>query len=209
MTTTDRIDPRITRTKKLLREALIALITERGYDAITVQDITERADVSRTTFYLHYRSKDELLISSFIDLYESLTPNVMVYGRDEFARNVECCDTADFDHVAQHADFYRVMLSERGSMIFLLSVMGYLQTMFTHDTFKSLLPPPEAGEPRLPLNFMAAFMAGAELGVVKWWLDQGMQPPAAEVARMQFELAAYGIAHALRIDEQTEERSDK
>ena len=60
MTKTDR---RVQRTRELLQKALIELISERGYDAITIQDIVDRANVGRTTFYLHYSSKDELLIS--------------------------------------------------------------------------------------------------------------------------------------------------
>ena len=60
MTKTDR---RVQRTRELLQKTLIELITERGYDAITIQDIVDRANIGRTTFYLHYNSKDELLMS--------------------------------------------------------------------------------------------------------------------------------------------------
>src|SRR3990172_2299341 len=60
MTKTDR---RIQRTREVLQKALIELISERGYDAITIQDIVDRANVGRTTFYLHYRSKDDLFMS--------------------------------------------------------------------------------------------------------------------------------------------------
>src|SRR6266498_1537704 len=60
MTKTDR---RVQRTRDLLQNALIELISERGYDATTIQDIVGRANVGRTTFYLHYRSKDELFMS--------------------------------------------------------------------------------------------------------------------------------------------------
>src|SRR6185503_20627146 len=59
MTTTDR---RVQRTREVLQKALIELISERGYDAITIRDIVDRANVGRTTFYLHYRSKDELFM---------------------------------------------------------------------------------------------------------------------------------------------------
>ncbi len=60
MTKTDR---RIERTRELLQKALMKLIAERGYDAITIQDIVARANIGRTTFYLHYNSKDELFMS--------------------------------------------------------------------------------------------------------------------------------------------------
>src|SRR5262245_11059285 len=60
MTKTDR---RVKRTRELLQKALIELISEQGYDAITIQEIVDRADVARTTFYMHYNSKDDLFIS--------------------------------------------------------------------------------------------------------------------------------------------------
>jgi AcrR family transcriptional regulator len=56
-------DRRVERTRELLQTALIELIAERGYDAITIQDIVDRANVGRTTFYSHYNSKDELFMS--------------------------------------------------------------------------------------------------------------------------------------------------
>src|SRR5215510_13478896 len=58
-----KTDRRVQRTRELLQKALIELIGERGYDAITIQDIVDRANIGRTTFYLHYNSKDELFVS--------------------------------------------------------------------------------------------------------------------------------------------------
>ena len=71
-----RIDRRIQRTRHELREALFALIIERGYEAITVLDITERANLGRTTFYLHYHEKEELLVDSVKELLNELRQGV-------------------------------------------------------------------------------------------------------------------------------------
>ena len=60
-----QMDRRIQRTRQLLHEALIELIQEKGYEAVTVQDILDRANLGRSTFYLHYRDKEELLLSGF------------------------------------------------------------------------------------------------------------------------------------------------
>jgi AcrR family transcriptional regulator len=56
-------DRRVQRTRELLQRALIDLISQGAYDSITIQEIVDRANVGRTTFYLHYTSKDDLLIS--------------------------------------------------------------------------------------------------------------------------------------------------
>ena len=59
-----RIDRRVSKTKKLLSDALMALIIEKGYDDVKVQDILDKANVGRTTFYLHYESKEQLLLGN-------------------------------------------------------------------------------------------------------------------------------------------------
>ena len=58
-------DRRVRKTRQLLREALMELTLERGYDHVTIQDILDRADVGRSTFYAHYHDKDDLLVSEF------------------------------------------------------------------------------------------------------------------------------------------------
>src|SRR5689334_21361134 len=58
-----KADRRVGRTRDLLQKALLELIDERGYDAITIQDIVDRANVARATFYVHYTSKDDLFLS--------------------------------------------------------------------------------------------------------------------------------------------------
>jgi Bacterial regulatory proteins, tetR family len=69
---TAKTDRRVRRTRELLRRALFSLIQEQGYDRITVQDLLDRADIGRSTFYAHYRDKDDLLLSSFEDIRSTL-----------------------------------------------------------------------------------------------------------------------------------------
>ncbi len=72
-------DRRIQRTRQLLHEALITLILEKGYDAITVQDILERANLGRSTFYAHYQDKEALLLSGFQELFDATAPDFTPY----------------------------------------------------------------------------------------------------------------------------------
>jgi AcrR family transcriptional regulator len=58
-------DRRVQRTRRLLHKAFMSLILEKKYESITVQEILDRADVGRSTFYMHFRDKDELLVSGF------------------------------------------------------------------------------------------------------------------------------------------------
>jgi AcrR family transcriptional regulator len=65
-------DRRVKRTRRQLREALIALMLERGWDAVSVRDICERADVGRSTFYVHFADKENLLLSGFDELHRGM-----------------------------------------------------------------------------------------------------------------------------------------
>src|SRR5262245_23906227 len=67
-----RTDRRVERTRQSLSEALILLIREKGYEALTVQDIIDRANVGRSTFYAHFGDKDDLLVNGLQALRASL-----------------------------------------------------------------------------------------------------------------------------------------
>ena len=68
----EKIDRRVRKTRKALREAMQVLMTEKGYDQVTIEELTERADIGRTTFYLHYSAKQDLLLEQFDELLEQL-----------------------------------------------------------------------------------------------------------------------------------------
>ena len=78
------VDRRIRRTQKSLHEALISLVLEKNYDSITVQEILDRADVGRSTFYAHFDGKDELLISGTHELRNTL--NAALQGERSSAK---------------------------------------------------------------------------------------------------------------------------
>lgn len=168
-----KIDRRIQRTRTLLRDALMRLIISRGYDEITIQDITDEANVARTTFYLHFSDKDDLLFSTMRDVYEELYSQFDAEVMTAFfSEKEEDCHAEDFQHVAEFAEFYRIMLSERGSAAFLARVRQYLAESVMAKSLPDLIP--DGKEPRIPLEIMAYAIAGAQIGVTKWWLDKGM-----------------------------------
>jgi AcrR family transcriptional regulator len=97
----------VQRTHRLLHEAIVALIRERGWDAITVQDVCERADVGRSTFYAHFADKEELLISGFGELSRQLREHVRGGGKSlAFTR-------ALIEHTREYEPIYRALLGRR------------------------------------------------------------------------------------------------
>lgn len=193
-----KTDRRIERTRQLLRDALIALVVERGYESITIQDITDRANVARTTFYLHYRDKDELLFTSMLEMYQDLLARSQpITGLADIEAGAS--DPADFEHVAQYAAFYRAMLGEQGSALFISRVMEFLAGMTRGHVIAPLLAEGH-GRSRIPPDMIAAAYAGMEIGIVNWWLANDMPHDPAEMARMTFQLSTFGLAWALGVD---------
>ena len=193
-----KTDRRIQRTRHFLRDALIALVIERGYDAITIQDITDRANVARTTFYLHYRDKDELLLTSMLEIYQDLLARAQpITGPGDI--DAGTADPADFEHVAQYADFYRAMLGEHGSALFINRVLNFLTGMIHSHVIAPLLDEDEKPA-RIPPDMIAAAFAGMEVGIMNWWLANDMHHDPAEMARMTYQLTTFGLAWALDVD---------
>jgi AcrR family transcriptional regulator len=192
-------DRRKQRTKRLLRDALIALMLEKDYTDITLQDITDRADVSRTTFYLHYRTKDELLFKSMEEMYDAMFHASAPVTRDDIVKGdlSWATDPTDFQHFADNAAFYRVVLGEKGVPSFIVKARRYLAEMLK-EVLEPLAPAEGA---RLPVEMMAYFLAGAEIGVLTWWLDHQEECPPEEMALKFFQMSAFGLLWALRFDE--------
>ncbi|GED71785.1 TetR family transcriptional regulator [Brevibacillus reuszeri] len=170
-----KVDPRIIRTRHLMRDALVSLIDERGYESITVHDITDRATINRATFYLHYRDKQDLLISSTDDILEELITNLEMTDTAE----VSFADLEEppssfvgmFEQIAKHADFYRVMLSKQHMPYFVMRVQEVLAG-FVQEGLSSVLA--KDNELSVPREMVIRYTASAFLGVMIWWLENDM-----------------------------------
>ncbi len=190
-----RDDPRVKRTIKLLGDTLMALIVEKGYEAVTIQDITDRAEVSRTTFYLHFADKEELLFESMRAMYDDLMREAHMLDFSDMERTESAlCEPADFEHVKRYLAFYKVMLSERGSMGFFLRVLDYLATLMQQSIEAVGLPL------RVPIPVIAQAAAGAEIAVMTWWVRNDMPYTPEAMAKFLYQAQMYGVWWALGVD---------
>lgn len=174
-----RDDRRVRRTHAALRGALVDLTIERGWDRFSVQDLCERADVGRSTFYLHFADKDEVLAGAFADLGKELRAQLAHSGAARplaFSRGL-------LDHAHEHLRVYRALVGRRAAHV----VQGKLRALvfeLVHEDVAARLP---AGTRR---EGVAAFLAGALFEVLIWSLE-ARPPIAAEEADALFhELAA-------------------
>lgn len=202
------LDRRARRTRKLLREALFALILENGYDAITIEDITRRADLGRTTFYLHYRDKEDLLLQSIEETADELARQVShLYeeiSRAELNQPPSESSTAIspvlfvFRHAAENADIYRIILRGEGAYqvthrireIASRYALEFLSTRFKENNTKTTSS--------IPLEVIANYFAGSLLGILTWWLESGMPYPPEDMAHMFRQMTFLGLQQTIQ-----------
>ena len=195
------VDRRARRTRRLLKEALFSLILEKGYDAVKIEDITERADLGRTTFYLHYRDKEELLLESIDTIAEELLarmPLPMIgSGEQDGGVFVQDAIRITFQHAHENGQLYRVILRGEGAS----RVSGRLHHIISQIASELLqkrivmgaLPP----SPQIPVDVFANYFAGALLALITWWLESGSKYPPDEMAVMFRKLFFQGGRQAL------------
>jgi AcrR family transcriptional regulator len=188
-----RPDRRIERTRRLLETALVELIHDKPYGEITVQDITDRADVGRTTFYFHYKDREELLAGSIQAMIADMTGRVPPFSLEAVAQGQVLVGLAGFSHVADHRDFYRAMLGPNGPAF----IAGRLRSAIGGVMRERLeLITAHTGS-AYPVEVMAYHLAGSMIGLIGWWLEGDMQYSAEEMATMFQALNRPGIEAAL------------
>jgi len=169
-------DRRVRRTRRALHEALVALVLERGYERLTVQDVLDRADVGRSTFYAHYRDKEALLTAIFDDMRAQLLDELDGAGGDP-ARPAELL----FQHAGQNQRVYRALCGRRGGEV----VLRHLHGMLKELVMAALRDRPAA----VPVEVAAEFCASAAIGLLVWWIEQDFPHDAAWLATNHRSLA--------------------
>lgn len=178
-------DRRVRRTHNALRQALVALIIERGWDGFSVQDLCDRADVGRSTFYLHFADKEEVVAGAFADLGRELRAQLASSASARplaFSRGL-------FDHAQEHLQVFRALVGRRSSHL-VQGKMRQLVTDLVREDVARLLP---AGRRR---EGTAAFLAGALFDLLIWSLEVKPPAPAEEADAIFHELAAPVLAAA-------------
>lgn len=207
-------DRRTQRTRRLLRDALMTLILEKGYDAVTVEDVTNRADLGRTTFYLHYRDKEELLLESIDAIANDLKAQVDLM-RSKIAEGIPQPRPVHlaFRHAAENATLYRIILKGEGATktsTFLRrfisdSATEYLSTWIERPEDKGPHAPPKLPPARLRL--VADYFASALLGFLTWWLESDMPNSPEEMADFFSQIFFQGARHILNAPPLTSDRN--
>lgn len=187
-------DRRVRRTRRALRSALVDLVLEKGFRPLTVEEIIDRADVARATFYAHYQDKEDLLVGIVRDLTndrERLLPAVE-QARTEGFTGLPVLYI--FQHAEQEKPLYRIVLRGEGDGRALREFTAILGER-AEGIFR--LRAEHLGvTPRVPLDVLARAWTGELVGVLTWWLENDTGYSAEQVTAHLRDLAAYGRAWA-------------
>lgn len=184
-----KTDRRSLRTRQMLMQALIDLMRTKRYDSITVQELTEQADVGRSTFYAHFTDKDDLLKDGVSRMLASLEAEGTGRGTRLFPT------LALFRHVGAQPDLYRVMSRGRALTLFVTALQDEIAEVLERR-LRERVPPHVS--PAVPPSLLAVMYAGMLLATMRAWIEAGLAEPAEEIDRSFHAAADAAVRAGLR-----------
>ena len=192
-------DLRIRRTHRFLQEAMIELITEKGFEAITVGDIAERAMINRATFYRHYQDKYDLVAKIFEETADSLVEHMKPFHKDsDHPEHPPEIWVRVFEHVAEHSQLYRAMLGKNGSPWFAARMHEYIVKLMLGNE-KRWKPSAGSGQPidpAMPKALPVMQLSHVLIGTIVWWLESEKRYTPRQIATWFCHFAFYGYLSA-------------
>lgn len=184
-----KLDRRQRRTRKLLGAALLDLIQEQGLANISIQEITDRADVNRATFYLHYGSKEELLVDTLEERFDQLVEQMESQIENQAIWHSEKGELLIFEHVAEHAEFYKILLSDLSAGYTTELIINYVANIGKTEMQRDF---PDRDP--LEIEMISRHYAGSLYSLIVWWVNHDMPIPAEKMARWVYQTCLLGAA---------------
>ncbi|MGG0459977.1 TetR/AcrR family transcriptional regulator [Priestia aryabhattai] len=195
-----KTDRRIIRTKRFIRDALTELMEEKGFEGVTVRDLTKKADINRGTFYLHYQDKYDLLEKSENEVIQEIKEFIKKANPNEIvSANLKEQPLpfiiALFEYIQENARFMQVMLGPKGNPGFHLKIKEVMKTNMLEklELIDNKMPP------LVPLEHLMSYVTSAHLGVIQHWLEQDMKQSPREMALTLASMTFLGPAYVAGI----------
>ncbi|MGG1553738.1 TetR/AcrR family transcriptional regulator C-terminal domain-containing protein [Paenibacillus ferrarius] len=186
---TPRVDPRVLRTRQLLKDAFIELLQEMDVEKISVNRIAERATINRVTFYLHYKDIPDMLDKLADDMVAEIKQIInaptgkLQEGETENWRTL----VSLLQHIADHAKFYKVILASKGTPIFKERLLKMLTELIS-ERIDQVWNEAEVG---IQKDIAVWYGASSLIGTIVGWLHKDMPYTPRYLAKQFFMMRAY------------------
>lgn len=164
-------DRRVQRTYRLLHEALMSLIREKGYEAITVQDILDRADVGRSTFYTHFRDKGDLLHRGLenLDRHVRFAQAAAEPPAGKPYEKIIGFSLAMFEHASQFRAIHRALLGSGAETVVRRHLHSVLTEVVGREIESQLQRRKQAKTP-VATELLTHFLVSTYISTLNWWI---------------------------------------
>jgi AcrR family transcriptional regulator len=186
------LDRRIRRTQQLIVDAFLTLCAEKDYESIIIKDITDRANVNRSTFYAHYEDKEQLLKKITTDKLDELTELARTSLSDTYVPSFDAPDpyfTSLFHHLTAHKTFYSVMLNRLHHTLFSDPMLEVIRECF----FSRISGISKDQQLLIPMDLLLDYVSYSVHGMIKKWLAQSMVYSPDHMALQLTRLSLLGI----------------
>ena len=184
----EKKDRRARKTRQILRSALLASLREKRYEDISVQDIIERADVARSTFYVHYVDKDDLLTGRHGIFAENLEQQMQAHAGDEHASAFS--SRAWFHHIQAQGDILKVIAKDSAMELAMKTLRGIIYDSVQHGMQAHAQP---GRDTSVPLPLVMDYLADTLMTLIKWWFKDGMKRTPEQMDEMFQQLVMPGV----------------
>ena len=171
----------------------MSLLQEKRYEDITVQDIIDRADVGRSTFYAHFQDKEDLMTSGLMYLMQVLSKMVATSSTMGEQRMLPAQEL--FEHVQENQGLFMGIVHGRGLELFFEKGQEFWLQKLSMDFQESL---PKGQQPVVPIPVLAQFVTGTFVTLLRWWLDNKMPYTPKEMDDMFLRLVQPGVQNCLQ-----------
>jgi AcrR family transcriptional regulator len=202
-----RHERRKLRTRRRLLEAARLVITRMGYETAGVLDITEEADVSKGTFYLHFKDKEDLTRALILEGFEALRAQIdtTLTGERDLNLLAEALRVV-FRYAAENRDLFRLMLGQQASAELNMMALDYFSDAVKDTIIRTT---DAAHELPYPPDLLAHFITGAGVQLGQWWIEDDHGLSADDMAEIMFRLLSDGILSGSMLSDGADGRAEQ
>ncbi|MGY3750513.1 TetR/AcrR family transcriptional regulator [Vagococcus acidifermentans] len=196
-----KIDLRVLRTRKMILEAFIELVDEKGYEAVTIQDISKRAMINRATFYAHFKDKadlyEKIIEFAISQLASILDADNLMNGNLIKVKTIEKTLSRIFAEIKLKQNFFLTLTEGSSNGIFRKKISDLLYSKY-EDIFDKLRI--TENDIEVPISFIIEYMTAIFVATVHWWVSTKSDFSPEHMARLVLKLVGNGHLTVLGID---------